>query len=80
MTPEEVRRIAQRVVDANNDINRALLEITPKVSTKQACKMIGCTRQWLSKNGHLFGCRIINRRGDMEFETIKIVRYKQDNK
>lgn len=75
MTSIEVRNIALEVVKENNDINRALLELVPTLSTKQACKLLKCGRKWLYRNKHLFGGQRVSKRGDLKFETIKIMRY-----
>lgn len=72
------------VIDVQNIVRaeirgfKELISITPELTTKQACKMLGCERHWLSKNKHLFGGYVVNKRGDLKFPTNKILEYKQN--
>ncbi len=78
MTPQEVREISTEVYFENNkQIVNGLIALKPKYSTKEACAFLGCDRQWLSRNRHIFGGRVKNRRGDLEYDVTKVVCYKR---
>jgi hypothetical protein len=57
---------------------KELIQANLEVDSKLACKMLGCQRVWLVKNRRLFDARVINRRGDRRFSTVKILQFKKD--
>ena len=67
----------KKLINAELSAFKELVEATPEVDSKLACKMLGCGRLWLVKNKHLFGARVVNKRGDRRFSTIKILKYKR---
>lgn len=77
MSEQEVIRIAQNVYRENDKINNALIRLIPMLNTKDACQLLSCNRRWLYENKHKFGAVTVNRRGDLNFSTTKIVEYKK---
>ena len=73
VTKKEVKKLIQKELFAV----RELIAANPEVNTKLACKMLNVNRNWLSKNRHLFKGRVINRRGDLRFSTLKIIQFKK---
>ncbi|RIV50890.1 hypothetical protein D2V93_08445 [Flagellimonas taeanensis] len=76
MTPEEVQRIAERVFNDNIDILGKLLKRLPKSNVREACDLLGCSRKWLYENAIILGGKRKNKRGDWEFDTLTLARYK----
>lgn len=78
MEASEVREISAEVYwEHNEKIVNGLIALKPSMSTKEACKYLSCERHWLSKNRHLFGGRVVNKRGDLKFDATKVVAYKR---
>ena len=77
MTREEVKEIAQEVYRQNEKIVAGLIRLVPKMATKEVCEFLDCDRRWLYSNKEMFGGKIKNRRGDLEFETSKVATYKR---
>lgn len=54
----------------------ALLNRVPKSSTKEACKILNCSKKWLLNNRQLFDYQVVDKRGTLEFKTSEILAYK----
>ena len=59
------------------EILEGLLERVPKSSTKQACKILGCSTKWLLNNKDLFKtCIVKDKRGTLQFDTMEVLQFK----
>jgi len=78
MTTVEVQEIAANVYwKHNQELVNGLVQLKPTMTTKEVCKFLNVERHWLSKNRHLFNGKVINKRGDLNFEASKVVTYKR---
>ncbi len=76
MTREEVRDIAQTVLQENLDLTNKLLKRVPTSNVREACDLLECSRKWLYENVHQLKGKRKNKRGDWEFPTIELVKYR----
>lgn len=76
MTREAVKEIALDVYREKDKVTSALIALVPKVSTKDACAILNKPRKWVYENRLILGGQVKNLRGDFEFDTKKIVNYK----
>ena len=74
MTEERVRQLIQEYIQETED---SLVRLIPKLTTKEACKELKCSSKWLRENKDLFDGEIVNLRNDLEYSTVKVLRYKK---
>ena len=79
MTAIQVREISSEVyMEHNKTIVNGLISVKPTMSTKEVCKFLKCSRQWLGLNRNIFGdgnMIVSNKRGDMIFKSEAVVKY-----
>ena len=78
MSQEEFNIYAENYFKTHHNIVSGLIAIKPKMRTKEASKFISRHRTWLSENRELFDGRVINGRGDLEFDTMKLVEFRKN--
>lgn len=76
MTKEEVRNIATEVMLEHDDLIKRLLARVPTSNVKQACDLLQCSRKWLYENVDILKGRRKNNRGDWEFETLELIKFR----
>lgn len=76
MTRQEVKDIANEVLQENIDLTRKLLKRLPTSNVREACDLLGCSRKWLYENVHTLNGRRKNKRGDWIFDTLELVKFR----
>lgn len=79
LSPDQIKEMEQisiRTIENYAGCLKAFREVKATMTTREVAKFLGMSREWVQKNKTLLQGQRSNKRGDLKFNTERILQYK----